>query len=59
MSGVSELQVKAKPHDKIEDLIQKMKAVMGSFDRDTEAKACYSLRSRIMDFVVANSHFIE
>ncbi len=38
--GVSELQVNAEPHNKIEDLIQKMKAVMGSLDRDTEAKAC-------------------
>jgi hypothetical protein len=40
VSGVSELQVNAKPHDKIEDLIQRMKAVMGSLDRDTVAKAC-------------------
>ncbi len=38
--GVSELQVNAEPHNKIEGLIQKMKAVMGSLDRDTEAKAC-------------------
>jgi hypothetical protein len=40
LSGVSELQVNAKPHDKIEDLIPKMKAVMGSLDRDTVVKAC-------------------
>jgi hypothetical protein len=38
--GVSELQANGKPHNKIEDLIQNMKAVMGSFDRDTEAKTC-------------------
>jgi hypothetical protein len=38
--GVSELKVNAKPHKKIEDLIQMMKAVMGAFDRDTVAKAC-------------------
>ncbi len=37
--GVSELKVNAKPHNKIEDLIQKMKAVMGSLDRGTVAKA--------------------
>ena len=58
MSGVSELQVNAKPHDKIEDLIPKMKAVMGSLDRDTEAKTCWRLRSRIKDVVSADSHCI-
>jgi hypothetical protein len=31
--GVSGLLVNAKPHNKIEGLIQKMKAVMGSLDR--------------------------
>ncbi len=40
LSGVSELQVNAKPHDKSEDLIPKMKALMGSLDRDTVVKAC-------------------
>jgi hypothetical protein len=38
--GVSELQGNAKPHNKIEDLMQKMKEVKGSLDRDTKAKAC-------------------
>jgi hypothetical protein len=38
--GVSELQVNAKPHNKIEDLIQKMKEVKGSLDRDTKVKTC-------------------
>ncbi len=38
--GVSELKVDAKPHNKIEDLIQKMKALVGSLERDTVAKAC-------------------
>jgi hypothetical protein len=38
--GVSELLVNAKPHNKIEDLIQKMKALVGSLERDTVAKAC-------------------
>jgi hypothetical protein len=37
--GVSGLLVNAKPHNKIEGLIQKMKAVMGSLDRGTVAKA--------------------
>jgi hypothetical protein len=29
----------------MEDLIQKIKALMGSFKRDTVAKACYNFRS--------------
>ncbi len=37
--GVSGLLVNAKPHKKIEGLIQKMKAVMGSLDRGTVVKA--------------------
>jgi hypothetical protein len=37
--GVSGLLVNAKPHNKIEGLIQKMKAVMASLDRGTVAKA--------------------
>jgi hypothetical protein len=28
------------PHNKIEDLIQNMKALMGLLNRDTVAKAC-------------------
>jgi hypothetical protein len=56
--GVSELQANGKPHNKIEDLIQNMKAVMGSLDRDTKAKTCWRLRSRIKDVVSADSHCI-
>ncbi len=37
--GVSGLLVNAKPHNKIEGLIQKMKSVMASLDRGTVAKA--------------------
>jgi hypothetical protein len=37
--GVSGLFANAKPHNKIEGLIQKMKAVMGSLDMGTDAKA--------------------
>jgi hypothetical protein len=43
----SELWVIAKSCKKTEDLIQKIKEVMGSFNRDTVAKAFKSLRSRI------------
>jgi hypothetical protein len=45
--GESELWVIAKSRNKTEDLIQKIKEVMGFFNRDTVAKACKSLRSRI------------
>jgi hypothetical protein len=45
--GESEVWVIAKSRNKTEDLIQKIKEVMGSFDRDTVAKACKSLRPRI------------
>ncbi len=40
LCGAYELQVNAKSHNKIEDLIQKVKEVMGSLDRDTKAKTC-------------------
>ncbi len=56
--GVSELQDNAQPHKKIEDLIHNMKVVMGSLDRDTKAKTCQRLRSKIKDVVTADSNFI-
>ncbi len=59
MWGVSELLVNAKLRNKIEDLIQKMKAVMGSLHRDTVAKAYSRLMSRIEAVTAAESHFIE
>jgi hypothetical protein len=40
--GKSELWVTAKSCNKTKDLIQKTKEVMGSFNRDTMAKACKS-----------------
>ena len=57
--GVSELQVNAKLHNRIEDLIQNMKALMGSLNRDTVAKAYQGFRSKIEAVVVADGHFIE
>jgi hypothetical protein len=57
--GVSELMVKAKPHNKTEDLIMKIKEVMGSLDRDTVAKAYKSYTARIDDVVTADAYFIE
>jgi hypothetical protein len=44
--GESELWVIAKFRNKTKDLIQKIKEVMGSLNRDTMAKACISFRSR-------------
>ncbi len=57
--GVSELMVKAKPHNKTEDLILKIKEVMGSLDRDTMAKAYKSYMSRIEAVVTADGSCIE
>ena len=59
MWGVSELYFNAKPHNKIEGLIQKMKAVTGSLDMDTVAKAYRRFRSSSEAFVAADGYFIE
>jgi hypothetical protein len=47
VSGVSEVRVNAKSHNRFKDLILKMKEVMGPLARDTLAKACAKFRSRI------------
>jgi hypothetical protein len=57
--GVSDLKVKAKPHNKTEDLIQKIKEVMGSFDRDSVAKALKRYSSMTEADVTADGHFAE
>ncbi len=58
--GVSELRVKAKPHNNTPDLIQKIKEVMGSLDRDTLTKAFKRYRSRIEAVVAAaDGQFVE
>jgi hypothetical protein len=57
--GVSELMVKAKPHNKTKDLILKIKEVMGSLDRDTVAKAFKKYASRIEAVVTADGDLIE
>jgi hypothetical protein len=52
--------VKAKPLNKTEDLILKIKEVMGgSLDRDTVSKAYNSYTARIEAFVTADGYFIE
>jgi hypothetical protein len=45
--GESEVWLIEKSGSKTKDLIQKMKEVMGFFNRDTVVKAYKSLRSRI------------
>jgi hypothetical protein len=45
--GKSEVWVIEKSRNKTKDLIQKMKEVLGSFNRDTVEKACKSLKPRI------------
>ncbi len=57
--GVSELRIKAKSRNKSNDLIQKMKEVMGSLTRDTLAKACMRFRSRSEALFTADGSFIE
>jgi hypothetical protein len=57
--GVSELMVKAKLHNKTEDLILKIKEVMGSLDRDTVAKTFKWYMYRIEAVITADSEFIE
>jgi hypothetical protein len=57
--GVSELSVIAKFRNKSNDLIKKMKEVMGSLGRDTLAKTCMCFRSRIKAVFTANGSFIE
>jgi hypothetical protein len=57
--GITELRVNAKPHSKTEDLIEKIKEMMGSLDRDTVAKSCRRFRSRIEAVIAAEGDFIE
>jgi hypothetical protein len=45
--GKSEVWLIAKSSNKTVDLIQKIKEVLESFNRDTVAKVCKSLKSRI------------
>jgi hypothetical protein len=51
--------VKAKPHNKTEDLILKIKEVIGFLDRDTVAKAFKWYTTRIEAVVAADGGFIE
>jgi hypothetical protein len=45
--GVFGLRANLKPHYKTENLLSKIKEVMGSFDRSTMGKGCMSFRFRM------------
>jgi hypothetical protein len=55
--GESEVWIIEKSLNKTKDLIQKMKEVLGSFNRDTVVEACKSLRPRIWAVVNADGSF--
>jgi hypothetical protein len=55
--GESEVWIIEKSLNKTKDLIQKMKEVLGSFNKDTMVKACKSLRPRIWAVVNADGSF--
>ncbi len=57
--GVTESKVKARPHNKTEDLIKKIKEVMGSLNRDTVAKSCNSFKLKIENVATADGDFIK
>jgi hypothetical protein len=57
--GIFEIRLNAKFRNKLKELIQKIKEVMGSLARDTLAKACMSFRSRIEAVFTADGSFIE
>jgi hypothetical protein len=55
--GEFELWVSAKSRNKTEDLIQKIKEVMGSLIKNTVAKAFKSLMSRIEAVITTDGSF--
>jgi hypothetical protein len=57
--GVSGLSANLKPHIKTENLLPKIKKVMGSFDRNTMSKACMIFRSRMEAIFTADGSFIK
>ncbi len=59
MWGESEVWVTEKSRSKTKNLIQKMKEVLGSFNRDTVVKACMNLRPRIQAVVNADGSFYK
>jgi hypothetical protein len=55
--GEFELWVSAKSRNKTEDLIQKIKEVMGSLIKNTVVQACKSLMSRIEAVITNDGSF--
>jgi hypothetical protein len=56
--GVSGSRINLKPHNKTEDLIQRIKEMVGSLDRETVAKASNRFRCRIKAMIIADGHFV-
>jgi hypothetical protein len=57
--GVSELRVRAKPHNKTKNMILKIKGVMVSLARSIVAETCKRFRSQIEAVVTADGIFID
>jgi hypothetical protein len=57
--GVFELSVRAKPHNKTNDLILKIKGVMVSLARNIVAKTYKRFRSQIEAVVAFDGSFID
>ena len=56
--GVFALKITAKDQHKTKALIQKIKELMGSLDKDTMAKACKMFMVRMDAVVTADGNFI-
>ncbi len=59
MSDATQLNINAASQNKTEDLNKKIKEVMGSFDRDTVARACRRFSSRIEAVIATDGDYIE
>jgi hypothetical protein len=57
--GVSELRVRAKPHNKTKNMILKIRGVMGFLARNTMEKYSKRFRSQIEAVVAADGIFID
>jgi hypothetical protein len=57
--GVAQLDVNKCPEKTLDSLVQKMKEVMGSLERNTVARACKRFRPRMEEMVAAGGDFSE
>jgi hypothetical protein len=54
--GISELHINKSPHNTTDSLVQTIKEVMDSLDRDTMERACKCFWSRIKTLVEADGN---